>query len=69
MSKWVEVKIEAVHFYLVEIEDNQTEDDAERVAMDEYIEDFDEITSEPVVEKDLDLYKRNTDRDKILGIS
>lgn len=71
MSKWYELKTVEVKHWLVEVEDDQTEDDAEEVVVDSAFSDSDDITIEvkgKVSDFDLDTMRRHIERSRVLGL-
>jgi hypothetical protein len=68
MSKWFEVKVTKTTVFAVEIEDNETEDQAAKYALDEAGE-FDEaITDGPIVgDENIDRLRRHADEVLDLG--
>lgn len=67
MSKWYEVKVTKIEFYAVEVEDNETESDAQTLVSDNCF-DWDDIESSLQPESQLDNLLNNTDKDKIYSL-
>jgi len=60
MSKWVNVRAISVKECMVEIKDDETEEDALKIAQDMMI-DYDEFSSESVDIESIENYKRHAD--------
>lgn len=71
MSKWFEVKSIEIKHWLVEVEDDETEEDAIDAVVETAMSDSDDQTVESegqVRDEELDSMKRHTDRSRILKL-
>lgn len=71
MSKWYEIKTVEIKHWLVEVEDDHTEDDAEEVVVDAAFSDSDDITVEvegQVSDSDLETMRRHTEKSRVLDL-
>lgn len=69
MSKWYEIKSIEVKHWLVEVQDDETEEDAIDAVVDTAMSDSDDLTVESegqVRDEETDSIKRHTDRSRIL---
>lgn len=71
MSKWVEVTVKSVNTYVVELEDDQAEEDAADIIIDNITYDWDEIDQSelyPADDEDLNQLIAQYDKDKVFKL-